>query len=109
MTDAGSYNPAFVSTHGSTVATAEAALFAGLVAGQTYFNIHTPMFGAARSAASFCSPDRDLPDGDVNPKNDEQELLVPVTRPAPGAKASDPGTSPSNAIGCAGSSLRDTS
>jgi len=41
MTDPASYNPAFVSTHGGTVTSAEAALLAGLVAGQAYLNIHT--------------------------------------------------------------------
>lgn len=44
MTDAGSYNPAFVTAHGGTVAGAEAALLAGLLAGQAYLNIHTSMF-----------------------------------------------------------------
>lgn len=44
MTDAGSYNPAFVTAHGGTVAGAEAALLAGLLAGQAYLNIHTTMF-----------------------------------------------------------------
>jgi hypothetical protein len=44
MTDAGSYNPAFVTAHGGTVASAEAALLAGLLAGQAYLNIHTTMF-----------------------------------------------------------------
>src|SRR5579862_1643911 len=44
MTSAGSYNPAFVTANGGTPASAEAALFAGLVAGQAYLNIHTTMF-----------------------------------------------------------------
>jgi len=44
MTDAGSYNPAFVSSHGGTVASAESALLAGILAGQAYLNIHTTMF-----------------------------------------------------------------
>jgi hypothetical protein len=44
MTDAGSYNPAFVSSHGGTVPSAEAALLAGLLAGQAYLNVHTTMF-----------------------------------------------------------------
>jgi hypothetical protein len=33
-----------VSSHGGTVASAEAALLDGLRAGQTYLNIHTSMF-----------------------------------------------------------------
>ena len=44
MTDAGSYNPAFVTSHGGTVTSAEAALLAGMVAGQAYLNVHTTMF-----------------------------------------------------------------
>jgi len=41
MTDPASYNPAFVSANGGTVATAEPVLLAGLLAGQAYLNIHT--------------------------------------------------------------------
>jgi hypothetical protein len=41
MTDAGSYNPAFVTSHGGTLASAEAALLTGLLAGQAYLNVHT--------------------------------------------------------------------
>jgi hypothetical protein len=44
MTDPASYNPGFVATHGGTAASAEAALFAGIQAGQAYLNIHTTMF-----------------------------------------------------------------
>jgi hypothetical protein len=44
MTLASSYNPAFVAAHGGTTATAEAALLAGIAAGQAYLNIHTSMF-----------------------------------------------------------------
>jgi hypothetical protein len=40
-----SYNPAFVTGHGGTAASAAAALLAGLRADQTYLNIHTTMFG----------------------------------------------------------------
>src|SRR5262249_51818921 len=39
-----SYNPAFVTAHGGTTAGAEAALLAGIRAGQAYLNIHTTMF-----------------------------------------------------------------
>ncbi|HEY3541345.1 MAG TPA: CHRD domain-containing protein [Gaiellaceae bacterium] len=46
MTAASSYNPAFIPTHGGTVAAAEAALFAGIQAGQAYLNIHSQMFPA---------------------------------------------------------------
>src|SRR5215213_3702114 len=44
LTLASTYNPAFITAHGGTVAGAEAALLAGLVSGQTYFNIHTSQF-----------------------------------------------------------------
>jgi hypothetical protein len=44
MLDPGSYNPAFVTAHGGTAASAAAALFAGLMAGQAYLNIHTTAF-----------------------------------------------------------------
>ena len=43
MTQASSYNPAFVTLNGS-VAGAEATLLAGLHAGQAYLNIHTTSF-----------------------------------------------------------------
>ncbi len=43
---AGSFNAAFVTASpGGTVAAAEARLFAGLLAGQAYFNIHTTTSG----------------------------------------------------------------
>jgi len=44
MTSLTSYNPALVTAHGGTAAGAEAALLAGMQAGQTYLNIHTTMF-----------------------------------------------------------------
>lgn len=44
MSLASSYNPAFISASGGTVAASNAALFAGLAAGQAYFNIHTVQF-----------------------------------------------------------------
>jgi len=45
MLNASSYNPAFVTGHGGTVASAEAALLTGIEAGQSYLNVHTSMFG----------------------------------------------------------------
>ena len=42
LTASSSYNPAFVTAEGS-VASAEAALMAGLAAGDTYLNIHTSL------------------------------------------------------------------
>ena len=44
MTLASSYNPAFVTANGGTASSAEAVLFAGLAAGNTYLNIHTTNF-----------------------------------------------------------------
>ena len=41
LTLASSYNPAFVTTHGGTLALAEFALLTGLDVGQAYLNIHT--------------------------------------------------------------------
>ena len=43
MTDAGSYNPAFITAQGG-ISQAEAALFAGMFADSAYFNIHTIQF-----------------------------------------------------------------
>jgi hypothetical protein len=39
------FNPAFITNNGGTAADAEATLFAGLLAGRAYFNIHTSLFG----------------------------------------------------------------
>src|SRR5215204_6830393 len=44
LTLASTYNPAFIAAHGGTVAGAQAALIAGLLGGQTYFNIHSSQF-----------------------------------------------------------------
>src|SRR5215216_2100789 len=44
LTLASTYNPAFITAHGGTVASAQAAFIAGLASGQTYLNIHTSQF-----------------------------------------------------------------
>jgi hypothetical protein len=44
MTLASSYNPVFEAANGGTPATAFAALLAGMVAGDSYINIHTQQF-----------------------------------------------------------------
>jgi hypothetical protein len=44
LTLASTYNPAFITAHGGTVAGAQAAFVAGLLSGQTYLNIHTAQF-----------------------------------------------------------------
>jgi CHRD domain-containing protein/PEP-CTERM motif-containing protein len=41
---ASTYNPAFITAHGGTVASARADFIAGMLAGQTYLNIHTNLF-----------------------------------------------------------------
>ena len=45
-TELSTYNPTFVSANGGTAAGAEAALFAGLLEGKAYLNIHTDQFPA---------------------------------------------------------------
>src|SRR5215218_5720224 len=44
LTLASTYNPAFITAHGGTVAGAQAAFITGLISGQTYLNIHTSQF-----------------------------------------------------------------
>lgn len=44
LLDAGTYNPAFVTASGGTIAGAEAALVAGIQNRETYLNIHTTLF-----------------------------------------------------------------
>ena len=44
LLDSTFYNPAFVTAEGGTIPLAEAALVAGIEAGQSYFNIHNVMF-----------------------------------------------------------------
>lgn len=46
LTLSSSFRPQFITDNGGTVAGAEAALAAGLAAGQAYFNIHTSAFGS---------------------------------------------------------------
>jgi len=41
LLDSSSYNPAFVTANGGTVASAEAALINGMLSGESYLNIHT--------------------------------------------------------------------
>ena len=45
MTLASSYNPAFVTANGGSIAAAEIALYNGMRAGRDYVNIHTSAFG----------------------------------------------------------------
>ncbi|HTS63419.1 MAG TPA: CHRD domain-containing protein [Candidatus Acidoferrales bacterium] len=59
MTQASSYNPAFITAQGGTVASAEAALFAGLAGGMAYLNIHSSMFpgGEIRGQLAAATPE----------------------------------------------------
>jgi hypothetical protein len=45
LTQSSSYNPAYVTSSGGTVAQAEAALIAAITSGESYLNIHTSTFG----------------------------------------------------------------
>ncbi|HLB14863.1 MAG TPA: CHRD domain-containing protein [Burkholderiales bacterium] len=56
LTMASSFNPAFVTAHGGTVAGAEDAFIDGLLAGQAYFNIHTT-FRAGGEIRGFLVPE----------------------------------------------------
>lgn len=46
MTLASSYNPSFITAHGGTVESAFAFLLAGMVAGESYLNLHSNLFPA---------------------------------------------------------------
>jgi hypothetical protein len=54
---ASTYNPAFVTAHGGTTASAEADLFAGIVAGQSYLNIHTTAFPGGEIRGPLVTPE----------------------------------------------------
>jgi len=45
LTQASSYNPAFVTANGGTTGSAETALLAGIAGGKAYLNIHSSVFG----------------------------------------------------------------
>ncbi len=44
MSLAGSYSAGFIAAHGGTVASAEADLYGGMLAGRSYFNLHSSVF-----------------------------------------------------------------
>jgi hypothetical protein len=58
LTNPASFNPTFVADNGGTAAGAEAALAAGLAAGQAYLNIHTTAFpgGEIRTFLTLATP-----------------------------------------------------
>ena len=57
LTQAGSWNPAFVTASGGTTAGAEAALLAGLAADQAYLNIHTTSFNLGEIRGFLAAPE----------------------------------------------------
>jgi len=52
---ASTYNPAFVTSHGGTVAQAEADLYAALLGGEAYFNIHSTAFPGGEIRGNLAS------------------------------------------------------
>ena len=59
LTDAASFNSAFVTANGGTVASARAALIAGMFAGRAYANIHNAEFpgGEIRGQLAVVTPE----------------------------------------------------
>jgi hypothetical protein len=57
MTQASSYNPAFVTANGNSVAAAESALFSSIAAGTSYLNIHTSTFGGGEIRGFLVVPE----------------------------------------------------
>jgi hypothetical protein len=51
------YNPAFITSNGGTVLTAEPVFLTGLLNGQTYFNIHTPNNPGGEVRAFLVTPE----------------------------------------------------
>jgi hypothetical protein len=61
LTLASSYNPAFITGNGGTTASAEAALAAGLAAGEAYLNIHTTVVPGGE-IRGFLVPQANIPE-----------------------------------------------
>jgi hypothetical protein len=57
LTQASSWNPAFITANGGTTASAEAVLLAGLAANQAYLNIHTTNFGGGEIRGFLAAPE----------------------------------------------------
>jgi hypothetical protein len=53
LTLASSWNPAYVTAHGGSLAQAEADLIQAIIGGQAYFNIHTSAFGGGEIRGFF--------------------------------------------------------
>jgi hypothetical protein len=60
MTDAGSFNPAFITLSGSTVEAAFDALLAALAEGKAYLNLHSSVYGGGETRG-FLVPPTDAP------------------------------------------------
>lgn len=56
-----SWNPSFIAAHGGTTSGAEAFLTSGMLAGESYFNIHTSLFRGGE-IRSFLEVDRVIPE-----------------------------------------------
>jgi MYXO-CTERM domain-containing protein len=59
---ASSFNPAFVTANGGTLASAEAALVSFLGSGQAYFNIHTTAFGGGEIRGFLAASPASVPE-----------------------------------------------
>jgi hypothetical protein len=57
LLDSGSYNPAFVTANGGTIAGAEAALVAGISNRETYLNVHTTLFPNGEIRGILATPE----------------------------------------------------
>ena len=57
LLDPAFYNPAFITANGGTVAAAEPVFLAGLLAGQTYLNIHTTNHGGGEIRGFIAAPE----------------------------------------------------
>jgi hypothetical protein len=72
-----SFNPGFITNNGGTVAGAEAALSAGLLAGRAYFNLHTSTSGGGE-IRGFLAP---APDTDGDAAQDPLDNCTLVANP----------------------------
>lgn len=56
LSDAASYNPAFITASGGSVSEAMSALLAGLDAGNAYFNVHSSVYPAGEIRGFMAAP-----------------------------------------------------